>query len=154
MVIVDLSEDEEALILATLDPLAALAEADQVRCVSASYSDRLTVRDNLKCRRLIQPPWHQQRWGHRFRPTEDRNAKVKFENNRTGFKLATSVNGLGTGDGFMIDDPHNVKQAESAAVREVTLMWFTGTVQPASTTRSCPPSSSSCSGSMRRMPAA
>src|SRR6187549_612963 len=45
-----------------------------------------------------------------------------------GWKLATSVHGVGTGergDRVIIDDPHNIKEAESTAVRESTLQWFT-----------------------------
>lgn len=59
--------------------------------------------------------------------TGDQNEKVKFENDKTGWKLATSVGGVGTGeraDVFVVDDPHNVKEAESDAVRETTLQWM------------------------------
>jgi hypothetical protein len=43
---------------------------------------------------------------------------VKLANDKTGWKLATSVGGIGTGercDAILIDDPHNVKEAESEA---------------------------------------
>src|SRR5262249_30712929 len=49
------------------------------------------------------------------------------DNDHTGFKVATSVGGLGTGergDRFVIDDPHNVKEGESEAKREDALSWF------------------------------
>lgn len=101
------------------------------RYVSASYSADLTIRDNIKMRRLIESEWYQSHWGDRFCFTEDQNAKIKFENNRTGFKLATSVGGLGTGergDRFIIDDPHNVKDGESDVKRGTTLLWMSETV--------------------------
>jgi predicted phage terminase large subunit-like protein len=44
-----------------------------------------------------------------------------------GFKIATSVGGLGTGergDRWVIDDPHNIKDGESEAKREATLLWL------------------------------
>lgn len=101
------------------------------RYVSASYSEALTTRDNRKCRTLVQSAPYQKAWGDRFRISGDQNAKVRYENDQTGFKLATSVGGLGTGergDRFIIDDPHNIKEAESEAVREAALQWFTEVV--------------------------
>jgi predicted phage terminase large subunit-like protein len=76
---------------------------------------------------LIQSSWYQSLWGNRFHFTGDQNAKIKFENNHAGFKLATSVGGVGTGergDRFIVDDPHNVKDGESDPRREASLLWF------------------------------
>lgn len=101
------------------------------RFVSFSYSKDLTLRDNIKTRRLIESPEYQRFWGDRVKLTSDQNAKVKFENSSTGFKLATSVGGLGTGergDRVVVDDPHNVQDGESEAVRGNTLQWFQETL--------------------------
>lgn len=101
------------------------------RFVSFSYSKDLTLRDNTKTRRLIESPEYQRFWGDRVKLTSDQNAKVKFENSATGFKLATSVGGLGTGergDRVVVDDPHNVADGESEAVRGSTLTWFQETL--------------------------
>ena len=105
--------------------------APHLRYVCASYSDKLTIRDNLKTRRVIQSDVYQQFWGDRFALDSDQNAKSKFSNNHAGFKIATSVTGLGTGERghrFLIDDPHNVRDAESEKIRETTLAWFANTV--------------------------
>jgi predicted phage terminase large subunit-like protein len=102
-----------------------------LRYVRGSYSDALTMRDNLKARRLIQSPWYQGLWGDRVQLTLDQNAKGKFETTQTGFMIATSVGGLGTGergDRFVIDDPHNIKDGESVAKREEALQWFSNVV--------------------------
>lgn len=101
------------------------------RYVSASYSQDLTVRDNRRCRTLIQSPRYQRQWGNRFRLVEEQNAKTRFDNDRMGFKIATSVGGLGAGergDRFIIDDPHNIRDGESNAKRNETLLWFQETV--------------------------
>jgi len=98
------------------------------RYVSASYSAELSVRDNRRCRQLIQSKWYQERWGGIFHFVSDQNAKVKFETDQRGFKIATSVGGVGTGergDRVIIDDPHNVKEGESSAKRNEVLLWFT-----------------------------
>lgn len=102
-----------------------------MRYVGASYAESLTVRDNRKCRSIIQSQEYLRHWHDRFSLSGDQNAKVKFENDKTGWKLATGVTGVGTGergDRFVIDDPHNVKQAESEAIREGTLQWFSEVV--------------------------
>lgn len=101
------------------------------RYVSASYSEALTVRDNRRCRALITSPWYQRKWGEKFHLVSDQNAKIRYDNDKTGFKIATSVGGLGTGergDRFMIDDPHNVKEGESDIKRNNVIMWFSEVV--------------------------
>ncbi|MBT6046455.1 MAG: terminase, partial [Candidatus Scalindua sp.] len=97
------------------------------RWLFSSYAQELSTRDSLKCRRLISSEWYRKRWGHKFHLTGDQNQKTRFENDKTGYRLATSVSGLVTGEGgdfIVCDDPHNVKQAESEAVRKGTLRWW------------------------------
>ena len=101
------------------------------RYVSGSYSETLTVRDNRRTRMLIRDQWYQDLWGERFEMSSDQDSKIKFENNKRGFKLATSVRGVGTGergDTVIVDDPHNVKDGESDAYREEAILWFTETL--------------------------
>lgn len=93
----------------------------------ASYSGTLSTRDNLKTRRLIQSPWYQERWGYMFKFAGDQNAKQRFENDKTGYRLATSVGGTATGEGgsrLILDDPHGAQAAQSEAMRESDLEWF------------------------------
>ena len=93
----------------------------------ASYSGVLSIRDNLKARRLIESPWFQERFGHSFGLTSDQNQKGRFENNKTGYRLATSVGGTATGEGgtrLILDDPHGAQDAQSDALRASTLEWF------------------------------
>lgn len=99
-----------------------------MRYVSASYSSALTIRDNRRCRNLLTSREYTQVWGNRFRLMDDQNAKMKYENDKTGWRIATSVEGLGTGergDRVTVDDPHNVMEGESEASITRALMWFT-----------------------------
>lgn len=99
-----------------------------LRYISASYSEALTVRDNRRCRQLMESDLYRSMWGKRFDFSGDQNAKIRYDNSHTGFRIATSVGGLATGergDRLICDDPHNVKDAESELVRESTLQWFT-----------------------------
>ena len=93
----------------------------------ASYSQVLSIRDNLKTRRLIQSPWYQENWGHLFKLAGDQNAKQRFENDKTGYRIATSVGGTATGEGgsrLVLDDPHSALEAQSETIRETALEWF------------------------------
>ena len=99
----------------------------QVKFMSASYAHSLSVRDSVKCRRLIESALYQKRWGGRFELTSDQNTKVRFENNRGGYRIATSVGGALTGEGgdiIIVDDPINVIDAGSATVRQTTIDWW------------------------------
>lgn len=101
------------------------------RYVSGAYSENLTLRDNRRTRLLIRDPWYQSLWGDRFSIMPDQDSKAKFENNHKGFKMATSVRGVGTGergDRVIVDDPHNVKDGESDAYRDEAVLWFTETL--------------------------
>ena len=97
------------------------------RFLYASYAQSLSIRDNLKCRRLIESPWYQQNWGGGFRLTSDQNTKIRFDNDQGGYRLATSVDGALTGEGgdiIVVDDAHNVTEAESDAERSNVIAWW------------------------------
>lgn len=85
------------------------------RYLSTAHKQDLAVRDNMKCRRLIQSDWYQSRWPVRL--VSDMNAKTKFENDATGFREAmafTSMTGS-RGDRVILDDPLSVDDANSEA---------------------------------------
>lgn len=102
-----------------------------LRYVGASYNQDLTIRDNRRCRQLIESPVYRELWGDRFHLVADQNAKMRYDTDKRGFKIATSVGGMGTGergDRFIADDPHNVKGAESEAKLDEAAQWFTEVV--------------------------
>jgi predicted phage terminase large subunit-like protein len=97
------------------------------RWLFSSYAETLSIRDSVQCRRLIQSPWYRLNWGDRFTLTSDQNEKRRFENNRSGYRIASSVGGSNTGEGgdrVVVDDPHNVNDAESDPVRQAVLTWW------------------------------
>lgn len=99
-----------------------------VKFLCGSYSDKLTLQNSNMCRRLIQSPWYQARWGKRFNLRLDQNTKTQFDTSEGGSRIATSVGGtlLGIGgDIVCVDDGHNVTDVESDAERETSLNWFT-----------------------------
>src|SRR3984893_287308 len=117
----------KSLLVSVFWPCWEWLRCPQRRWLFSSYAASLSIRDSVKCRRLIESPWYQANWGDRFSLTGDQNAKARFENDRTGYRLATSVGGAATGEGgdrIVCDDPHNVQEAESDAVRQGTLDWW------------------------------
>jgi hypothetical protein len=87
-----------------------------LRYIFTSYAQQLSTRDSIKRRRIIQSQWYQERWGYVFNLEYDQNQKTRFENSESGYMIATSIDGMATGDGgdrIICDDPHNVREIES-----------------------------------------
>jgi hypothetical protein len=74
---------------------------------------------------IVSHPLYREIWGDKFSITRD--AVEQVINDRTGWKLATSVGGVGTGeraDRIIIDDPNNPNEVESETVMQATTTWF------------------------------
>lgn len=98
------------------------------RFLGTAHAQHLAVRDNMKCRRLIQSGWYQTLWPIAL--TTDQNAKTKFENAHTGFREAmafTSMTGS-RGDRLILDDPLSADNANSDAELENARVTFTETL--------------------------
>ena len=97
----------------------------------ATYASTLTVRDSVKCRKLIQSPWYQERYGDIFSLTRDQNQKTRFNNDKNGYRIATSVGGTATGEGgdrILVDDAHNMKEIHSPVKRNDAISWWRDTM--------------------------
>lgn len=117
----------KSTLVSVLWPAWAWIARPATRWLCASYAQSLAVRDSVRCRRVLESPWYQERWGDRVRLTGDQNVKTRFENEATGHRLAVSVASAVTGEGgdvLLVDDAHNVAEAESTAVRLTTLRWW------------------------------
>ena len=96
-----------------------------LRTISFSYGSHLTERDNGKFRDLIQSKLYRDLWGDQFKATGI--GVVKITNDKTGWKFASSVGGVGTGeraDRCVADDLHNLADGESDVIRVKTVRWF------------------------------
>jgi predicted phage terminase large subunit-like protein len=124
------------------------------RFLYASYAERLSTTHSVMTRRLISSkgarpaPGQPQdgglleRYGYqgllellyaaadRWALCGDQNLKRRFENTRTGMRLATSVGGSVTGEGgdiLVLDDPHKPEEAQSDVIRQGVIDWHDGT---------------------------
>lgn len=115
----------------------------------ASYAEKLSKRDSLKCRRIVESRGGRQDGGTLLERVGytgllrllgqdwglagDQNEKMRFENTQTGYRLATSVGGTATGEGgdiLVIDDPHKADEVdtETGVQRENVIDWMDGTL--------------------------
>jgi predicted phage terminase large subunit-like protein len=107
------------------------ARDPSLRYIFASYGADLALRDAEKARTVIKGPIFQALYGDKFKLKSSEDAKNRFTNNLQGHRVSTSVSGMGTGEGgdiIVADDPHNVKEAESDAVRNSVLTWWDETM--------------------------
>lgn len=121
----------KSLLMGVFWPCWVWTQSPEMRWLFASYSQALSTRDSVKCRALISSPWYRQRWFRAVQLGSDQNQKTYFETTAGGWRLATSVGGRGTGehpDFIVVDDPHNVVQAESDVQRDGVLDWWDGTM--------------------------
>lgn len=96
-----------------------------LRYVTFSYSASLTGRDNRRFGELVSCAEYQSLYGREVQLVK--LGETLVSNTGTGWKLASSVGGVGTGERgnrVILDDPHNVKEAESDIVRTETVRWF------------------------------
>lgn len=101
------------------------------RWLSASYDQQLSTRDAVRSRHLLLSSWYQRRWGYAWKMSGDQSQKTRYENDRRGWRIATSITGLGTGehpDRVVIDDPEDAAGVRSDAERQRRKDWWTQTM--------------------------
>ena len=120
----------KSLLSAVFWPAWVWIDHPEARWLFSSYREPLATRDSVKCRRLIESDWYQQRWGDRFQLTGDQNQKNRFENTATGYRVVVPMSaGTGErGDYVVVDDPHSVDQAESENERRSAIEWWNGSM--------------------------
>lgn len=114
----------KSLIVMVLWPAWEWTWAPWIRWLTTSYDEKLALRDAVKTRTLMHSEWYQRRVQEPWEFQGDQNVKGYYANDRTGWRIATSVNGGVTAHHahrVVVDDPHNVNKVESEAVRSATL---------------------------------
>lgn len=96
-----------------------------LRYLTFSYSSHLTERDNDRCMRVVTSRLYQELWGDVCKL--EKTGVTQITTNKTGWKFATSLTGVGTGergDRIIMDDMNDVRTAESDAIRSATNQWL------------------------------
>lgn len=103
------------------------------RWLTTSYAEGLAIDHAVKTRQLLRSGWYQIRWGQLFHFVGDVNQKTQYENDKTGYRIATGVGGGATGKGgdrLLCDDPHKldlvgkVIKHETLEERNSTVNWW------------------------------
>ena len=102
------------------------------RFMHFTYHQRLTVRDSVACRKVIESPGYQALFGGKYQLVSDQNTKIRFDNDQNGSRLSSAVSGGATGEGgnyMIIDDPHNAFEISSErAIEMVVEDWWQGAI--------------------------
>ncbi len=102
-----------------------------IRWLFISYDQKLSTRDSRKCRTVLESQWYQSNWGSVFQIVDDQNQKMRFDTDKQGWRIASSVGGYGTGehpDILVADDYLNAAQARSEVERKSRIEWWDETI--------------------------
>jgi hypothetical protein len=109
-------------------PAYLLGRDPTKRIIGVSYSQILSEKHGLDCRRLIESPWYRSVFPN---VRLARSTAVEVATDLGGYRLATSTEGTLTGRGgnpIIIDDPLNANDAYSSAAREAVNSWYSTTL--------------------------
>lgn len=101
----------------------------EARWIFASYAGAFAVRDQRKCRAVLSSRLYRWLWPGVVELTKD--AEARFENGAGGHRIATSPEGVGTGEGgdyIVVDDAHRAQDASSETKRRAVLEWWDGSM--------------------------
>lgn len=119
----------KSLLCSVFFPAWVWTRFPEKRFICASYSSLLSNRDNLRMRDLVTHPEYQRLFPVKLH--DDQNTKTRFNTDKGGYRVATSVDGGGTGehpDFIIIDDALSAAEAQSDAGRKRVIQWFKGTL--------------------------
>jgi predicted phage terminase large subunit-like protein len=121
----------KSLLTAVFWPAWEWVKHSSSRFLFTSYGEKLALRDSRKCRNIIRSNWYQSNWGDRYCLVGDQDAKQRYDTDKTGYRIATSVGGIGTGEGgdyVICDDAHSATEALSDTKRISVLEWWDETM--------------------------
>ena len=122
----------KSLLVSVFWPAWFWTKQPHIKFMYGSYDLKLSIRDAVKTRRLIKSPYYQERWRDKYELTGDQNQKMRYENDKGGFRVATSTNSGITGEGgdvIVADDPHKAKDAYSPEIlRTANEEWWDATM--------------------------
>jgi predicted phage terminase large subunit-like protein len=101
------------------------------RILCATYGEEVTLKDAGDCRDLVKSQWFQSRYGRTFQIREGRDSLRRFDTDKGGWRLSTSVGGRGTGyhpSCILCDDLHKADHAKSPAELSAAIEFWSGTL--------------------------
>jgi hypothetical protein len=135
----------KSLIVSVCAPAWMWIRRPSWRAVFTSANERVSLRDSMRCRDLIESEEYQKLFKPGWQLRSDQNAKSQFGTTKGGSRLAITTGQKVTGDrshALFIDDPHDATQVVSKPLREAVLYWYDNAfhnrvAEPTSSTRVC-----------------
>lgn len=122
----------KSLLISVFFPAWVWTQTPGARFLYGSYDLKLSTRDSIKTRRVVQSWWYRRQWESVFRLVSDQNQKMKFENDMGGFRQATSTGAGITGEGgdyIVADDPQKARDAFYPEVlKKINEEWWDATM--------------------------
>jgi predicted phage terminase large subunit-like protein len=119
----------KSLFVSVFWPAWEWATNPQYRYIVSTYASHLSKRDNHRVRDIIRSEPYQRYY--KLKIKDDQDEIMRYTTTQKGWRLATSIAGVGTGehpDRFIIDDPTSSADAQSDVMREGANNWFDSTV--------------------------
>ena len=121
----------KSLLISVMWPAYLWAKYAHYRFLTASYTIDNTIRDNGRMRDIVRSKWYRSIFWSNPLITLEKEGEEKLTNSAKGFRIATSVGGVGTGehpDIFIIDDPLKAQDRNSDKALEKCIAWMKDTV--------------------------
>jgi predicted phage terminase large subunit-like protein len=135
----------KSMLISVVFPAWRWLQAPGEKFLCASYGKALAIRDSRRCRNLIASSWYQDRWQAKFKLAADQNEKGRFENDKGGFRVTSSVEGGVLGEGgscIILDDCNDLSKMPSQVYEQEVRDWYSGiissrSIDPATDVRLC-----------------
>lgn len=117
----------KSLVLSVFAPAWVWLWRPAWRAIFVSANPRVSLRDSIRCRDLIESSFYKRTFRPDWDMAEDQNAKGLFKNSRGGFRLAISCGSKVTGDranAIFVDDPLDAADAPSKTARDGVTFWW------------------------------
>lgn len=120
----------KSTLISIIAPTWLWALRPEARFLTCSYGLGLSLRDASRSRKLIMSPWYQRTFpGTRLVPYQ--RAKGRYETTDGGWRVASSITGIGTGEGgevVLVDDPLKADDASSEVALQQVIDWWDETM--------------------------
>jgi predicted phage terminase large subunit-like protein len=100
-------------------PAGTWINQPELRYLSITNEQGLSIRDALRMKQIITSDWFQSKWPLPLR--SDQNEKTLYANDKNGFRQSQGITASNTGkrgDVILIDDPIDAKHAFSDVIRQ------------------------------------
>lgn len=120
----------KSTLISIISPTWLWARKPEARFMTCAYSLGLSLRDAGRSRKLINSPWYQATFPD-TRLVQGQRAKGRYQTTAEGWRVASSITGIGTGEGgdvVLVDDPLKAGDQDSPVKLQEVIDWWDETM--------------------------